>query len=300
MRAAPILLAWLVLLVAWAGRVTGIRTIGGAFRGGRFGPRPAAVLHRGAGGRRDGAAHRDRDRGGQPPLHGADSEVRPVIGEVFLTNFAVWFYDRYIRSGGERIQDRIPALEGQHPERLRWDDNMFSTNMFAHPYHGNLYFNAARSSGYSYWQSIPYAFGGSFMWEYFGETHNPPGTTGSRPASAARPWARRFSACRRSSRTTPRPARRERGASWAARWSIPCAASTGLFPAIGPRFRRTRRIATPRATAWATASGSAPWARITSGTPTPRASSWTWRRATAIPSRASTRSRSTPSTTASS
>jgi hypothetical protein len=40
-----------------------------------------------------------------------------------------------------------------------------------HPYHGNLYYNAARSNGYSYWASAPFAFFGSWTWEYFGETH---------------------------------------------------------------------------------------------------------------------------------
>ena len=42
-----------------------------------------------------------------------------------------------------------------------------------HPYHGNTYFNAARSNGMSFWQSYPYALGGSLMWEYFGENEPP-------------------------------------------------------------------------------------------------------------------------------
>ena len=55
---------------------------------------------------------------------------------------------------------------------FEWDDNSFSTNQFAHPFHGNLYFNAARSNGFGYWGSLPFAFGGSFMWEYFMENHH--------------------------------------------------------------------------------------------------------------------------------
>ena len=46
-----------------------------------------------------------------------------------------------------------------------WDNDQFSTNLFAHPYHGGLYFNAARSNGMNFWQSIPYSFCGSLMWE---------------------------------------------------------------------------------------------------------------------------------------
>jgi hypothetical protein len=54
-----------------------------------------------------------------------------------------------------------------------WDTDKFSTNLIAHPYHGNLYFNAARSNGISFWGSIPYTLGGSLMWEYFMENELP-------------------------------------------------------------------------------------------------------------------------------
>ena len=45
--------------------------------------------------------------------------------------------------------------------------------MFAHPYHGGLYFNAGRSNGLTFWESAPLAFLGSWTWEYLGETHRP-------------------------------------------------------------------------------------------------------------------------------
>jgi hypothetical protein len=94
--------------------------------------------------------------------------------EVFGANLAVWTFDRYIREGGTNPVFRIGFNSWQ--ENLEagwtWDDNSFSTNQFSHPYHGSLYYNAARSNGYSYWESIPFTFAGSFMWEYFGETHN--------------------------------------------------------------------------------------------------------------------------------
>lgn len=56
-----------------------------------------------------------------------------------------------------------------------WDHDHFITNFFAHPYHGNMYFNIARSNGYSFWESVPFAFGGSLMWEMFME-NEPPST----------------------------------------------------------------------------------------------------------------------------
>jgi len=56
-----------------------------------------------------------------------------------------------------------------------WDHDHFITNFFAHPYHGNLYFNSARSNGYSFWESVPFSLGGSLMWELFME-NEPPST----------------------------------------------------------------------------------------------------------------------------
>lgn len=44
-----------------------------------------------------------------------------------------------------------------------WDNDVFIMNMFAHPYHGNLYFNVARSNGMNFWESAPNALGGSLM-----------------------------------------------------------------------------------------------------------------------------------------
>ncbi|MEO8886071.1 MAG: DUF3943 domain-containing protein [Mucilaginibacter sp.] len=54
-----------------------------------------------------------------------------------------------------------------------WDSDRFGINFIGHPYTGSMYFNAARSQGYGYFQSVPYAVAGSLMWEYFGETTRP-------------------------------------------------------------------------------------------------------------------------------
>ncbi|MBK8700861.1 MAG: DUF3943 domain-containing protein [Saprospiraceae bacterium] len=50
------------------------------------------------------------------------------------------------------------------------DGDKFSTNFLGHPVHGSWYFNSARSSGNSFWSSLPYTVGGSLMWEFLGET----------------------------------------------------------------------------------------------------------------------------------
>lgn len=58
-------------------------------------------------------------------------------------------------------------------EGFTYDTDNFLTNHFSHPYHGNLYFNAARTNGYGFWESAPFSFLGSAFWEYFAETFRP-------------------------------------------------------------------------------------------------------------------------------
>lgn len=52
------------------------------------------------------------------------------------------------------------------------DNDQSGNNMFLHPYHGNLYYNSARSRGFNYWESA-FALGGSAMWELFMENEYP-------------------------------------------------------------------------------------------------------------------------------
>jgi hypothetical protein len=54
---------------------------------------------------------------------------------------------------------------------FEWDHNNFTTNMFMHPYHGSVYYNAGRANGYDFWSSSVFAAFGSFIWEMFGENN---------------------------------------------------------------------------------------------------------------------------------
>ncbi len=93
-----------------------------------------------------------------------------AIGEVIAINNVVWFFNEYLR--GAAFTQVNPASWVNNIETgFVWDDNHFTTNMFAHPFHGSMYFGAARSNGFNYWQSAPFAIAGSFMWECCGETH---------------------------------------------------------------------------------------------------------------------------------
>jgi hypothetical protein len=91
---------------------------------------------------------------------------------VVLANGVTWLADRYILNANfARIGPK--TWKNNLKKGWEWDADRFGINFIGHPYTGNGYFNIARSNGYSYWQSLPFALEGSLMWEYFGENTRP-------------------------------------------------------------------------------------------------------------------------------
>ena len=95
-----------------------------------------------------------------------------AAAEVTGINVGVQLFDRYALNS-DFAQTTLRSLRHNFTDGMVWDNDFFITNMFAHPYHGNLYFNAARTNGLTFWESAPYALGGSLMWEFLGETEPP-------------------------------------------------------------------------------------------------------------------------------
>ena len=100
---------------------------------------------------------------------------RPLaaIGQTLLINVAVNRFDAWAL--GEPWAAEVGPKSWWRNLNLgwEWDENQFNTNMFSHPYHGSLYFNAGRANGLEYWEAAPLAFLGSWTWEYLGETYRP-------------------------------------------------------------------------------------------------------------------------------
>lgn len=94
-------------------------------------------------------------------------------GELMLVQVLPWAFNYYVRDAEFAHISWESIKYNLEFSSWEWDDNSFTTNQFAHPYHGNMYFSAFRTNGYSFWQSAPAAFVGSFMWETCGETHPP-------------------------------------------------------------------------------------------------------------------------------
>ena len=95
-----------------------------------------------------------------------------AAAEVTAINVGVHLFDRFVINS-DFAQTNFKTLKRNFTDGLVWDNDFFTTNMFAHPYHGGLYFNAARTNGLNFWESSAYALGGSLMWEFLGETEPP-------------------------------------------------------------------------------------------------------------------------------
>jgi hypothetical protein len=97
-----------------------------------------------------------------------------VVGENVLLNLLdrsvlhLQFANVDIHSWSRTVNAGFPWGPG-----WEWDQDRFGNNFLSHPMMGNFYFNAARSNGYNFWESAPYAFAGSYMWKIFGENGKP-------------------------------------------------------------------------------------------------------------------------------
>jgi len=98
--------------------------------------------------------------------------VWTVVLKVTGANVFTFAIDRYIFNYDF---SRIGFNSWKHNFETgwEWDTDRFGMNFIVHPYSGSSYFNAGRSSGYNFWESIPFAALGSLEWEYFGETTLP-------------------------------------------------------------------------------------------------------------------------------
>lgn len=95
-----------------------------------------------------------------------------AVSEVFGFNMSLWAFDRYVQHG-DWAYISLNTIKTNFKTGFKWDNDKLGTNTFLHPYNGNLYFNAARSNGFNFWQSELFAIGGSAMWEMFMEREYP-------------------------------------------------------------------------------------------------------------------------------
>jgi len=96
----------------------------------------------------------------------------PLI-KITASNIALWLVDRFIFNFD--FSKVSPATWAYNFQRgMTWEDSdRFGNDFFFHPYTGGGYFMDARSVGYTYWESIPFALFGSAEWKFFFENDQP-------------------------------------------------------------------------------------------------------------------------------
>ena len=101
-----------------------------------------------------------------------DRHFRGAANELLVFEMIPYGVNRWI---GKKPEDQTTFKSWAYNLRRGWgwDNDHFPVNAFAHPYSGALFYNSARSHGYDFWSSAPFAMGGSVLWEYFGETTRP-------------------------------------------------------------------------------------------------------------------------------
>lgn len=97
--------------------------------------------------------------------------VRTTVNAAGI-NLGVWGFDRFVLNT-EYSRINMKTIYKNLNHFPVWDTDKFSTNLLMHPYHGSMYFNGARLNGFSFYESVPFALGGSLMWEYLMENELP-------------------------------------------------------------------------------------------------------------------------------
>jgi len=95
-----------------------------------------------------------------------------AAGELMVVQLIPFTVNRFVRNA-KWARISLDSWEENLENPWVFDNDAFVNNQFSHPYHGSLYFNTARTNGYSFWQSAPWAFAGSLMWELFFERWPP-------------------------------------------------------------------------------------------------------------------------------
>lgn len=97
--------------------------------------------------------------------------IKPVL-EALAINFGVWGWDHFV-TDRDWADINIHTIRRNLKHDFVLDHDSFSGNQFSHPFHGSMFYNAARYHGNSYYTAAAYPLIGSMVWEYFCETNLP-------------------------------------------------------------------------------------------------------------------------------
>ncbi len=87
-----------------------------------------------------------------------------AVGELAALEALPWAFDRYI-DNEDFARISIATVRQNFKTGFVYDSDHFRVNQSSHPYHGGLFFDAARSNGYGFWESSLFSLTGSLIWE---------------------------------------------------------------------------------------------------------------------------------------
>ncbi|MDR0525154.1 MAG: DUF3943 domain-containing protein [Spirochaetaceae bacterium] len=102
----------------------------------------------------------------------AETVQRNLAADIFYTLLDINTSNAFLNLGSRLASTSFAAAtfetigENLYPTTWFWEDgDRFFINQFGHPYQGSTYFASARINGFSFYESIAFAFIGSFQWE---------------------------------------------------------------------------------------------------------------------------------------
>jgi hypothetical protein len=105
------------------------------------------------------------------PVPAPDKSYLIPLGEVLFLNAAIWSWN--YAAGKEFAKISWQSVKQNFEKGWIVDTDDFWANQLMHPIHGNLSYNAARSTGLGFYESFGYSFFGSLLWEQFAEIQPP-------------------------------------------------------------------------------------------------------------------------------
>ena len=112
------------------------------------------------------------DLGGVAPARPADRRLWRAAAELGILEVLPWAQDRFVNDE-DYAHVSVETIRKNLDSGFSFDDDKFTTNQLGHAIAGGLYFNAARTNGYTFWESAPFVLAGSALWEVVGETQGP-------------------------------------------------------------------------------------------------------------------------------
>ncbi|HET9596776.1 MAG TPA: DUF3943 domain-containing protein [Anaeromyxobacteraceae bacterium] len=101
----------------------------------------------------------------------ADKNTPLAVGEIVGINIGMWFFSYWLGHPFSKIS--FDTIAQNFNKGWIIDTDPFWVNQLGHPYEGSLFFNAARSTGHNFYESVLGSFLGSYIWESFMEVQSP-------------------------------------------------------------------------------------------------------------------------------